>query len=171
MLKFASALKSRFTLILLLPLLLVSHTLLAETSDAAQEPTTKVLPTKPVETASDRLNLSPEQRKAYEDAMQEVRENMHANMKLHDEISQAMYSDKYDESSVRSMIQKHHQQTEDTLVKSSKAMNDFYKSLSPEQKKNFDEIQQKKRERMKTHHEERINERREERGKKAKSDK
>ena len=97
---------------------------------------------KPAAGPMGKMNLSESQQSALREASAGMRDVMQSNMKLQEEIRNLTHSGNYDEKKVRELVQKHHKQTEDKIVSASTKMNAFYQSLSPEQKKQFEEMRQ-----------------------------
>jgi Spy/CpxP family protein refolding chaperone len=95
----------------------------------------------------DAATLSPEQRKVFQDISKEMYENIRASQALQEEIRAITESDAYDEKKVRQLVQKRHKEAEESIVKSSREMHAFYKSLTPEQKKRFDVLRDQMKER------------------------
>lgn len=106
------------------------------------------------------LQLNPEQRQAHQNALKQMQASMRSGMKLHDELRQLTHSDQYDEKKARALIQQRHKEAEENLVKSSFAMHEFYKSLSPDQQQQFNAmrsgIQEQHRSDMKDQGKERL---------------
>lgn len=95
--------------------------------------------------------LNPEQREAFRALSKEMYGNMRDERELHDELRTLAQSNTYDEKQVRALIQKRHKEAEESMVKSSRQMHDFYKTLTPEQRKQMDAMHQQMKERMKEH--------------------
>lgn len=106
------------------------------------------------------LNLSAEQQKARERAMQLHRECMKAEQAFHDQVREMVHSDQYDEKKLKELISQHHKDAEIKILASAKAMHEFHASLSPEQKKKLAEKREGMREGMKEHMKDRMKERR-----------
>jgi len=107
----------------------------------------KVPPPAKVVKPVDPSALSAEQREKFRNIMKEMYENMRSGKELHDEIQDLAQSKTYDEKQVRALIQKHHKAAEENMVKASRDMHEFYKTLSPEQKKKLDEMKDEMKER------------------------
>lgn len=103
-------------------------------------------PTKVVKPA-DSLTLSAAQRETFRNILKERYENIRNGKEVYDEIQKLTESSTYDEKQVRALIQKYHQAAEKSMVKTSREMHNFYKTLSPEQKEQLDEIRDEMKER------------------------
>lgn len=97
------------------------------------------------------LNLNETQRALYKTAMGQKMQSMQTGMSLHEELRELSQADSYDEKKVREAIAKHQKEAEEKMVSSSKAMNEFYKSLSPEQKTQLKQMHEHRKEQMKAH--------------------
>lgn len=96
----------------------------------------------------DDLNLTDAQRTALRNAMQQRRTMMGTVRNLHEQLRAITESDKYDEKQVRNMVRKHNTEMENNIVNSTKAMHDFYASLTPEQKTKLEQHRKQAREHM-----------------------
>lgn len=95
------------------------------------------------------LNLNDKQRELFKTAMQQKMGGMHTGMDMHENLRELTQSDNYDEKKVRELVRKNNQEEEERIVKSSKSMNEFYKSLSPEQKSKLKEMHKNRNAKMK----------------------
>jgi Spy/CpxP family protein refolding chaperone len=95
------------------------------------------------------LNLSDKQRELYKTAMKSKMESMRGGMEKQDALRDLTMSDSYSEAKARELAHKHCAEMEANMVNSSKAMNEFYKSLSAEQKTKFKEMHKAKTAKMK----------------------
>lgn len=95
------------------------------------------------------LNLNDAQKEAFKNAMKQMHESMVNAEQVQEQIRSIVQSDNYDEKKVRDIIQKNDKAQEENKVKQSKAMNDFYKSLTPEQKTKFKSMQSEMKDRAK----------------------
>jgi len=96
----------------------------------------------------DGLNLTDSQRVAFRTAMRQMGDAMHDSRDLHEELRDLTESDNYSESKVRDLLHKHEASIENNLVSASKTMHDFYASLTPEQKEQFNDMRSQMRKRM-----------------------
>lgn len=126
---------------------LLALTSLYNTTTFADSPAVPQISPPPVNTAKPAAALKPEQQAAFRKISKEMHERMLREKELHNEVRALAQSDAYDEKKVRALIQKHHKETEEEMVASSKEMNDLYKTLTPEQKKQLDMIRDKTKER------------------------
>lgn len=131
------------------------------TTVAADEQKTAVKAPAPAKVAKqpDPSMLNPEQRKAFQNISKEMHENMRAGQALHEEIRALTQSDAYTEKKVRELVQKRHKEAEESMVKSSREMHDFYKTLTPEQKKRFAALHEQMKERQRNEMKSRIKDR------------
>lgn len=109
------------------------------------------------------LNLSAEQQKAREHAMELHRECMKAEQAFHDQVRDMVHSDQYDEKKLKELIGQYHKDAEINILASAKAMHEFHASLSPEQKEKLSKMRDGMKEGMKEHMKDRMKERRTER--------
>ena len=100
---------------------------------------------------ADELKLTDSQRAAFKNVMEQMRKTFHSGRDLHEQIRDITESDNYDEKKIRDLIHKHNIEMENNIVSDSKAMHDFYQSLSPEQKTKFNEMRNRMKDRMKQH--------------------
>lgn len=103
----------------------------------------------PQTSMANNLNLNDKQRELYKTAMGLKMQSMQGAMALHEELREITQSDNYSEQKVRELVAKHQKESEEKIVKSSNAMNEFYKSLSPEQKAKLNEMHKNRKEKMK----------------------
>lgn len=152
---FTSSRKIIFTGTLLAISALYQASAFAEDSTAQKQvPPPPANVVKPVDPSA----LNPEQREAFRAISKNMYETMRSGKELHEEILSLTQADAYDEKKVRELIQKHHKEAEESLVKASRDMHDFYKTLSPEQKKQFDAMSEKMKERRKEEMKDRMKE-------------
>lgn len=95
------------------------------------------------------LKLNDKQRALYKSAMKQKMDTMRGGMDKHDDLRDLTLSDGYSEAKARELARKHCAEMEANMVNSSKAMNEFYKSLSAEQKTKLKAIQKAKSAKMK----------------------
>jgi len=100
---------------------------------------------------ADELKLTDSQRAAFKNIMLQMRNTFHSGRDLHEQIRDITESDNYDEKKIRDLVRKHDTEMENNIVSNSKAMHDFYQSLSPEQKTKFNDLRKQMKDRMKQH--------------------
>jgi len=110
---------------------------------------------KPGHKAMDELNLTDKQKTLFRDALKQMHESMKETKDIRNDIRTIVQSDNYDEKKIRNIIETNDKEREENVVKSSKAMHEFYASLDQEQKTKFkkmqDNMQAHMKERMKEH--------------------
>jgi len=100
---------------------------------------------------AEELKLTDSQRAAFKNVIQQMRETFHSGRDLHEQIRDITESDNYDEKKIRDLVRKHDTEMENNIVSNSKAMHDFYQSLSPEQKTKFNDLRKQMKDRMEQH--------------------
>jgi len=99
----------------------------------------------------DQLALNEKQRELFKTATKEKMASMHDVMDVHEKLREMSQSDTYDEKKARELLRSKNKEVEDGIIKASKSMHEFYKSLTPEQKTKLNDMHSKMREKMKEH--------------------
>jgi Spy/CpxP family protein refolding chaperone len=99
----------------------------------------------------DELKLNDKQRELFRTAMGQKMAAMRKTMEMQEQLRELTQSDNYDEKKLRDVIHNSNKESEEAIVTASKAMHEFYKSLSAEQKTKLKEMHAKRKAEMKEH--------------------